>query len=118
MPLPPAAAGPRLGKPWGENTMLMTREAICQDVAVDQFTNAILDRDQPRTAELFFQLVKKEGRSLAEALSAVTAAEAPFVQVPNHINIRDGQITLINNDHTILGMRTSVSLMPYVPRST
>jgi len=95
--------------------MLMTREAICQDVAVDQFTNAILDRDQPRTAELFFQLVKKEGRSLAEALSAVTAAEAPFVQVPNHINIRDGQITLINNDHTILGLRTSVSLMPYVP---
>ena len=38
--------------------MLMTREAICQDSAVDKFTNAILDRDQPRTADLFFQLVK------------------------------------------------------------
>ena len=95
--------------------MLMTREAICQDVAVDQFTNAILDRDQPRTAELFFQLVKRDGRSLGDALSVVTAAEAPFVQVPNHINIRDGQITLINNDHTILGLRTSAALTPYLP---
>src|SRR4051794_8857388 len=95
--------------------MLMTRQAICQDAAVDRLTNAILDRDQPRTADLFFQLVKKEGRSVGDALSVVTAAEAPFVQVPNHVNIRDGQITLINNDHTILGLRTSTSLMPYVP---
>ena len=97
--------------------MLMTREAICQDVAFDKFTNAILDRDQPRTAELFFQLVRQEGRSLGDALSVVTAAEAPFVQVPNHINIRDGQITLINNDHTILGLRTSAALTPYLPEA-
>ena len=95
--------------------MLMTREAICQDSAVDKFTNAILDRDQPRTADLFFQMVKNEGRSLGDAISVVTAAEAPFVQVPNHINIRDGQITLINNDHTILGLRTSAALTPYLP---
>jgi hypothetical protein len=31
--------------------------------------------------------------------------------------VRDGQITLINNDHTILGLRTSVSLAPYLPES-
>ena len=49
----------------------------------------------------------RDGRSIGDALSVVTAAEAPFVQVPNHINVRDGQITLINNDHTILGLRTS-----------
>jgi hypothetical protein len=85
--------------------MLMTRSAICQDVAVDRFTNAILDRDQPRTADLFFQLVKKEGRSLGDAISVVTAAEAPFVQVPNHINVKDGQVVLVNNDHTILGLQ-------------
>jgi hypothetical protein len=45
----------------------------------------------------------------------VTAAEAPFVQVPNHINVRDGQITLVNNDHTILGLRTAASLAPFLP---
>ena len=81
-----------------------------------QFTDAILERDQSRTADLFFRMVRREGRSMGDALSVVTAAEAPFVQVPNHIDVRDGQITLINNDHTILGLRTSANLTPYLPR--
>ena len=34
---------------------------------------------------------------------------------PSHINIKDGQISLINNDHTILGLRASAYLMPYLP---
>jgi hypothetical protein len=83
----------------------------------DRLTSAILDRDQPRTTGLFLDMVRREGRSLGEALGVVTAAEAPFVQVPSHVNVRDGQITLINNDHTILGLRTSVSLMPYLPEA-
>ena len=87
------------------------------DRSLDLLTAAILDRDQPRTTDLFFQMVRREGRPLGEALGVVTAAEAPFVQVPSHINVRDGQITLINNDHTILGLRTSVSLRPYLPES-
>src|SRR5947207_5216845 len=62
-------------------------------------------------------MVRREGRSLGDALSVVTRAEAPFVQVPSHINVRDGAITLINNDHTILGLRTSVSLGPCLPES-
>ena len=78
-------------------------------------TEAILERDQPRTTDLFFRMVKREGQSLADALDVVTTAEAPFVQVPSHINVRDGQITLINNDHTILGLRTAASLAPYLP---
>ena len=81
----------------------------------DRLTDAILQRDQPRTTDLFFQMVRREGRSLGDALGAVTAAEAPFVQVPNHINVRDGQITLVNNDHTILGLRTAASLAPFLP---
>src|SRR5205085_3361494 len=95
--------------------MLMTRDAIREDKAFDTFTDAILERDQAKTTDLFFQMVKRDGRSVADALSVVTAAEAPFVQVPSHINVRDGQITLINNDHTILGLRTSVNLDPFVP---
>src|SRR5438128_11096878 len=60
-------------------------------------------------------MVARQGRSVRQALSVVTAAEAPFVQVPNHINVRDGQITLINKDHTILGLRASASLTPFLP---
>src|ERR1700733_2970591 len=85
------------------------------DKAFDALTAAILDRDQPRTTELFYKMVADEGRSVGEALSVVTAAEAPFVQVPNHINVKDGQVVLVNNDHTILGLRTSADLAPYLP---
>ena len=53
-------------------------------------TEAILERDQPRTTDVFFRMVKREGISLGEALDVVTRAEAPFVQVPSHINVRDG----------------------------
>src|SRR5205814_4942797 len=95
--------------------MLRNRDEIREDKAFDQLTDAILQRDQPRTADLFHRMVTDEGRSIGEALSVVTAAEAPFVQVPCHINIKDGAIVLANNDHTILGLRASTYLMPYLP---
>src|SRR5262249_26268840 len=95
--------------------MLLTRDEIQQDRSFGMLTDAILERDQPRTTDIFFRTVTRQGRSVGEALSVVTAAEAPFVQVPNHINVRDGQITLINNDHTILGLRTSTHLAPFLP---
>jgi hypothetical protein len=94
--------------------VLLSRQDIRKDKAVDAFTDAILQRDQPRTAALFFDLIR-DGRSMGDALSLVTEAEAPFVQVPNHVDVRDGQITLINNDHTILGLRTSADLTQYLP---
>jgi hypothetical protein len=97
--------------------MLQSRDDIRKDKAVDAFTDAILQRDQPRTAGLFFDLVRRDGRSMGDALSLVTEAEAPFVQVPNHVDVRDGQITLINNDHTILGLRTSADLTRFLPES-
>src|SRR2546421_3284714 len=87
------------------------------DISVDRVTEAILQRDQPRTTDLFFQMVTRDGYSLADALGAVTRAEAPFVQVPSHINVKDGAIALVNNDHTILGLRTSVALSPFLPES-
>src|SRR5262245_22758887 len=87
------------------------------DKSLDLMTEAILERDQPRTTDLFYRMVAREGRSIGDALGAVTTAEAPFVQVPSHINVRDGQITLINNDHTILGLRTAASLAPFLPAS-
>jgi len=95
--------------------MLMSRSEFGQYKAFEQLTDAILKRDQARTAELFYAMVTEEDCTVGEALSVVTAAEAPFVQVPNHIMVRDGQIVLVNNDHTILGLRTSTQLMSYLP---
>ena len=96
--------------------MLLNRDEIREDKYFDMLTEAILERDQPRTTDLFFRMTR-DGHSVGDALSVVTAAEAPFVQVPSHINVRDGQITLINNDHTILGLRASAYLMPYLPEN-
>ncbi len=95
--------------------MLRNRDEISEDKSFALLTDAILERDQPRTADLFHRMVMRDGRSIGEALSVVTAAEAPFVNVPCHINIRDGSIALTNNDHTLLGLRASTYLMPYLP---
>src|ERR1700760_1279590 len=95
--------------------MLISRDEIRQDKFVNQFTDAILTHDQPRTADLFFRMVRRENRSVGDALSVVTEAEAPFVQVPNHVDVRDGQITLINTAHTRLGLRTSAALTRFLP---
>ena len=95
--------------------MLRSRAEISQDKYFGPLTDAILERDQPKTTDLFFRMVAKDGRSIGDALAVVTAAEAPFVQVPSHINVKDGQVSLINNDHTILGLRASACLMPYLP---
>jgi hypothetical protein len=96
--------------------MLRNRDEIRENKIFGLFTDAILERDQPRIADLFYQMVARDGRSIGEALSVVTAAEAPFVQVPSHINMRDGSIALVNNDHTLLGLRASAYLMPYLPQ--
>ncbi len=97
--------------------MLRSRTEITKAKYFGPLTEAILERDQPRTADLFFKMVAKEGRSIGDALAVVTAAEAPYVQVPSHINIKDGQVSLINNDHTILGLRAAAALMPYLPET-
>src|SRR4029450_13670324 len=91
------------------------RDEIREDKSFALLTDAILERDQSRSTDLFFQMVKRQGRSVGEALSVVKAAEAPFVQVPNHINGKAGQITPSNNAHTILGLRPSTHLAPFLP---
>ena len=95
--------------------MLRNRDEIREDKAFDLLTEAILQRDQPRTTDLFWRMIVHEGRSIGDALSVIAAAEAPFVNVPCHINIKDGNIVLTNNDHTLLGLRASTCLMPYLP---
>lgn len=95
--------------------MLFTRDQIAQDRAFAQLTEAILERDQPKTTDIFLNLIRREGRSIGDALSVLMAAEAPYVQVKCHINVHDGQVVLTNNDHTILGLRTSTDLMSFLP---
>jgi hypothetical protein len=98
----------------GGTGMLLNRSEISADKSFNLLTESILDRDQAKTTDIFFKMVQS-GQSIGDALSIVTAAEAPFVNVPCHINIKDGNIALTNNDHTLLGLRASTYLMPYLP---
>ena len=41
--------------------MPMTREQIREDRFFNGLTEAILERDQPRTTDLFFQMVARDG---------------------------------------------------------
>ena len=98
----------------GRYAMLLNRSEISADKSFNLLTESILERDQAKTTDLFARMVQS-GQSIGDALSIVTAAEAPFVNVPCHINIKDGNIALTNNDHTLLGLRASTYLMPYLP---
>ena len=62
--------------------MLLNRHEIREDKFFPMLTEAILRRDQPQTADLFFRMVAREGRSVADALGVVAAAEAPFERGP------------------------------------
>jgi hypothetical protein len=66
----------------------MTRDDIKQDKHFNLLTEAILERDQPRTTNHFFKMVTRQGDSVGDALSMATEAEALFVQVPSHVNFR------------------------------
>ena len=48
--------------------MLRNRDAFREDKAFDQLTEAILERDQPRTTDLFSGMVARDGRSIGDAL--------------------------------------------------
>lgn len=46
--------------------MLVTRDEIKRDKNVDPLTEAIFERDQPRTADLFFNMVARQGYSILD----------------------------------------------------
>src|SRR5205085_5380508 len=55
----------------GRAPMLRNRDKIREDKSFDLLTEAILQRDQPGTADLFFRMVR-DGQSIGDALSVVT----------------------------------------------
>jgi len=54
--------------------MALAGHQILQDKSYTLLTEAILARDQARTADLFYRMVKRDGRSVGDALGVVTAA--------------------------------------------
>ena len=58
--------------------MLHNRAEISEDKSFDLVTEAILQRDQPRIADLFYGMVVRDGRSIGDALSVVVIDGGQF----------------------------------------
>src|SRR5712692_8000117 len=64
-------------------------------------------------AETFCRLVTEEERPLRNVMHTAIGAAAPFVQVPSHVMRQpNGDMRSVNYDHTILGWRAAIALMP------
>lgn len=83
-------------------------------VSTDALREHIVTANYPAAADAFCGLVK-DGHRLAELVGVAVDAAAPFVQAPSHVMPKgDGTWRGVNYDHTVLGWRASVRLMPHL----
>ena len=82
-------------------------------LSLERLEEEIKTAQYREAAESFCRLVAEEERPLREVVHAAIGAAAPFVQVPSHLMQQpNGEIRGVNYDHTILGWRGAIALMP------
>ena len=75
----------------------------------------IVTANYPKAAETFCALLK-DGQPLDRLVREAIETTAPFVQAPSHVMTKpDGTTRGVNYDHTVLGWRASLRLMPALP---
>ncbi|HEX2184373.1 MAG TPA: hypothetical protein VHN78_02560, partial [Chloroflexota bacterium] len=85
--------------------------------AVGQFQEALIRADYRRTTDGFVGLLK-EGRRMPELVRHGLEAAAPYLTVPSHVMVNDaGEMSNVNYDHCVLGLRASWRMMPYLPEA-
>lgn len=83
--------------------------------SLGNFQEALIQADYPRTTDRFLDLLK-EGQSLPSLVHHALDAAAPFLTVPSHVMVSDsGEMSNVNYDHCVLGLRASRRMMPYLP---
>lgn len=81
-------------------------------VSLDALREHIVTANYPAAANTFCELLKEGGR-LHDLVGTAIDAAAPFVQAPSHLMPKpDGTWRGVNYDHTVLGWRASMRLMP------
>ena len=82
-----------------------------------QFQEALVQADYQRTADRFVNLLK-EGQRMPGLVQHALDAAAPYLTVPSHVMVSDtGEMSNVNYDHCVLGLRASRRMMPYLPES-
>ena len=88
----------------------MDRETVA---AYDHYRETILERDNRKSLQLAFDLMKS-GRPTTEIVSETVRAHAPYTHVPYHQRIDAGIVRFVNNDHCLLSSRATLHLQNYV----
>src|SRR6266542_4846142 len=84
---------------------------------VGRFQEALVQADYQRTAGLFVDLLK-DGQRMPDLVRHGLDAAAPYLTVPSHVMVNDaGDLSNVNYDHCVLGLRASRRMMPYLPES-
>src|SRR5919198_1980993 len=84
---------------------------------VGRFQEALIQANYQRTAETFVDLLK-QGQRMPRLVHHALEAAAPYLTVPSHVMVTDtGEMSNVNYDHCVLGLRASRRMMPYLPES-
>jgi hypothetical protein len=82
-------------------------------VTIDRLEEEIKTAQYREAAGTFCRLVAEEGQPLPRVVHSAIGAAAPFVQVPSHMMRQaNGEMRGVNYDHTILGWRGALALLP------
>jgi hypothetical protein len=68
-------------------------------------------------AHTYCRLLVEEDKPVREVIRRAIGSAAPFVQVPSHLMQKpDGEMRGVNYDHTILGWRGAIALIPHMSK--
>ena len=82
-------------------------------LSIERLEEEIKTAQYREAAETFCRLVAEEGQPLPRVVHTAISAAAPFVQVPSHLMKQpNGEMRGVNYDHTILGWRGALALLP------
>ncbi len=98
----------------------MTSTSPLTDLApgqIGRFQEALITADYRKTTDRFVNLLK-DGQRMPDLVRHGLDAAAPFLTVPSHVMVNDaGEMSQVNYDHCVLGLRASRRMMPYLPES-
>lgn len=87
---------------------------VPSDANLDTWVEEILTARHEAAAGRFCRMMA-EGRDLAPLLHRAIQATAPYLHVPSHVRVKNGEMSLVNYDHCFLALRGSLRMMRYLP---
>ncbi len=84
---------------------------------IEQMDDYILDGKFHEATDTFCRLAKS-GYEISALMTHAMRTAAPYLHVPSHQKLLpNGEFRNVNYDHTVLGFRTGLRLMPYLSES-